>query len=195
LLITDINIILEQLFESSTESVQQIPIHKENSTRMNEIWTPLEEDIIEAIKDASKDNQLAKQPPRLSTLEKSLETYKELLRDSKYTTSSIYYEIGRILSDLTSNHKLSRRQHSESRRLFKNKVSIIDATSKHTLTLRLYQYFRGHENILRSYSIDKYLIPGTIGKINQNSSDQLKEKIFKHFNFTEQNLNSEGPVV
>jgi hypothetical protein len=176
----EIDTTLEQLFESSVEPIQQISISEENSTRINQTWMPLEEDVINTIKDALKDNQLAEQPPRLSSTERSLETYKELLKDSKYTTLSIYYEIGRILSDLTSNHKLTRRQHSNSRRLFKEKISIVDATSKHALVLRIYQYFNGHKNILRSYKMDKQLTPGIIGKISQKTSDQLKERIALH---------------
>lgn len=197
LLITP-NISLEQLIEGSTltEPIQQIPIIKEsNPTVSDETWTSLEKDVIEVIKNALKDNQFAEQLPRLSTNEKSLEDYKELLKDSKYTTSSIYYEIGRTLSDLTNSYRSSRKQHSESRRLFEKKISNINTTSKHTLTLRLYQYFKGHEKILRYNRIDQYLTPGTIGKISQKSSDRLKDKIAQYFNFAEQNLNSEGPVV
>ena len=173
----EIDITLEQLFGSPIELTQQNLISEENSTRINKTWTPLEEDVINSIQDALKDDQLAEQPPKLSVTERSLEIYKGLLKDSKYTTSSIYYEIGRILSDLTSNHRLTRTQHSESRRLFKEKISIVDATSKHALTLRIYQYFKGHENILRSYKMDKQLTPRIIGKINQKISDQLKERI------------------
>jgi len=63
------------------------------------------------------------------------------------------------------------------------------------LTLQLYQYFKGHEQILQHSKMDQYLTPETIGKISQKSSDRLKDKIIQYLNFAEQNLNSEGPVV
>ena len=193
LTIPEMNISLEQLLENIVEPIQ-IPIEKEDII-IDETWTPLEKDMIEVIKEALNDNQFDRQLPRLSTNEKSLEDYKELLKDSKYTTSSVYYEIGRTLSDLTNSYRSFRKQHSESQRLFEKKISNINATAKHTLTLRLYQYFKGHEQILRHPKMDQYLTPGTIGKISQKSSDRLKDKIIQYLNFAEQNLNSKGPVV
>jgi len=79
------NISLEQLLENIVEPIQ-IPIEKEDAI-IDETWTPLEKDMIEVIKEALNDNQFDRQLPRLSTNEKSLEDYKELLKDSKYTTS------------------------------------------------------------------------------------------------------------
>jgi len=111
LTIPEINISLEQLLENIVKPIQ-IPIEKEDAI-IDETWTPLEKDMIEVIKEALNDNQFDRQLPRLSTNEKSLKDYKELLKDSRYITSSVYYEIGRTLSDLTNSYRTSRKRHSE----------------------------------------------------------------------------------
>ena len=63
--------------------------------------TRLEARILTKLEDAIDEFDLATYPPRLDSNATSLVQYHDLLRSKDHTRTSIYFEIGRILLDMT----------------------------------------------------------------------------------------------
>ena len=167
----DMNVLSQCLAE-----VGAIP---EPSATPGDSLTPLEKLIIDELKEA-RDGRRSEAPPIRPSEEASLSAYYDDLADNKYTTASVIFEIGRIISFMTLG-KAQRTQNSEAQRLFKKNIFTINFKSRGLMAIRLYQYFKDDKQMLQYDRVDKIFKPGNVGKIDQKTSDNLKRKIYNEF--------------
>ena len=151
----------------------------EPSEQPGDNYTLLEKTILDGIKSAKENRRLEILP--IHSIEKaSLSLYYNDLADNRYTTLSVMFEIGRIISIMT--YGMSQRsQNAEAQRLFMKNISTINHRPRGLMALRLYQYFQDDKQLLLHDGIDKVLKPLTVGKISQKTSENLKRKIYNIF--------------
>ncbi|CAG8520106.1 2932_t:CDS:2 [Ambispora leptoticha] len=158
---------LEFSFEELFPSIQQ-----ETITKNELILTELEQRIINGIQKSIKHGISANQPPKLPSNTTSLTQYNNILEDDQYTQTSVYFEIGRILKDITIGIRRTKRI-AEIQRLFQQYISTINFKSRALMAIRLYEYFQNKEYLLIYKKIDSYFKPSIIGKLSN------EDKIFK----------------
>ena len=145
-----------------------------------ESYTPLEKNILDGIRTAKDDNRKMEVPPVHPIEEASLALYYDALTNNKYTTTSVMFEIGRLITIMT--YGLSQRsQNAEAQNLFKKNISTINYRPRALMAIRLYQYFQNDKQLLLYNGVDRVLKPLTVGKISQKTSENLKRKIYTTF--------------
>ena len=107
------------------------------------------------------------------------------LENNQYTKASIYFEIGRILNDLTTGLRTKTRI-TEAKNLYQRNITSTNAKYQSILAMRIYQYFKNYEVILTLKDIDNYLSINAIARINLNNSDNLNSRFSEYFNYISQ---------
>ena len=148
-------------------------------------WTEHEQRIILGI------NGLISAGPTLGTLikwpasEEYLFMYTFDLDNNQYTKASIYFEIGRILTDLTNGLKTKARI-TEAKNLYQQYITSTNAKHQSIFAMRIYKYFKNYEMLLTIKDIDNYLSINAIARINLNSSNSLNSRFSEYFSFLSQ---------
>jgi hypothetical protein len=170
------------------------PLYEEtnnNDNGENSNSTPLtefESRTINGLIDAMANSEQTETPPIYFSDEVSLLLYADLLLTKQYTETALYFEIGRILHDLTTGLTTAQIT-TEAKRLFKKNISSQNTTAKALAALRIYDYFKNFSGALNYKKIDEYFKPSPIGRLNKRNSDGLKERIVEMF--TQMAMNSE----
>ena len=186
------NIIIEQ------DCVQEIN-NDQPMEEVNAVQAPTlnrqETRIIDGINNALDEFECAPCPPRLMSDANSLKDYFTMLDIKRYTHNTIYFEIGRILMDLTTIYPASR-QYAEAHNIVRRCVNTTNIKQKTYTALRIYAYFQQNPGYTLLKNLDQYFKPSTIGRMNEHNSDRLKIRINWLIDcFTAQNTNNTDSVM
>ena len=148
-------------------------------------WTEHEQRIILGIDGLIQAGTILGTPIKWSASEEYLFIYTFDLENNQYTKASIYFEIGRILNDLTTG--LRTKTHiTEAKNLYQRNITSTNAKYQSILAMRIYQYFKNYEVILTLKDIDNYLSINAIARINLNNSNNLNNRFSEYFNYISQ---------
>jgi len=153
-----------------------------NNVNDNDI-TPLtefESRTINGLIDAMASSELTPTPPTYYSDETSLLFYANLFSADEYTETALYFEIGRILRNLTTGLTTTQTI-TEAKRLFRKNISSHNTTAKALAALRIYDYFKNFSGALNYKKIDEYFKPSPIGRLSKRNSDKLQERIVELF--------------
>jgi hypothetical protein len=125
-------------------------------------------------------SELIPTPPTYYSDETSLLFYANLFSADEYTETALYFEIGRILRDLTTGLTTTQTI-TEAKRLFRKNISSHNTTAKALAALRIYDYFKNFSGALNYKKIDEYFKPSPIGRLSKRNSDKLQERIVELF--------------
>ena len=138
--------------------------------------TRLEARILAKLEDAIDEFDLATCPPRLDSNATSLVQYHDLLKSKDHTRISIYFEIGRVLLDMTV-HIRPRQRLTEMQNMIRRCVTTKNVKQQTTAALRIFEYFQKYPGHLMLKDIDTCFAPSSIARINERESEKLKDKI------------------
>ena len=142
--------------------------------------TEFESRTINGLIDAMASSELTPTPPTYYSDETSLLFYADLFSANEYTETALYFEIGRILHDLTTGLTATQTI-TEAKRLFRKNISSHNTTAKALAALRIYDYFKNFSGALNCKKIDEYFKPSPIGRLSKRNSDRLQERIVELF--------------
>jgi hypothetical protein len=173
------------------QSFQFININNENQTvedntqiipeEKDDIYMDdFEQEIINGIMKASAGPK-ASYPPKLTTNADALIDYNELFSYTHYSTTSLHYEIGRILTEMTTGTRTQRM--TDAQRIFRRCVADKNIKQRVALSFRIYNYFRNNSHFINCRELDQLFFPGNIGKISHRTSDNLQKHIEDLFEF------------
>ena len=146
--------------------------------------TELEKKITKGILQAAINGELKARPPVYPSAEYSLLLYNDMLDMRLYSSTAIFYEMGRIIHDLTFG--MSRvRTSGEAQKLIK-KINPHNVQFKAMAALRIHQYFSEYPEILEYSRLDNYFAPSVIGKLSYKNNDNLASRIQELLSFTAQ---------
>ena len=186
------NIIIEQDYIPEVNNEQ--PMEEANITPAPTL-TGSETKILNGIRNALDEFACAPCPPRLMSNADTLGDYFLMLDIKRYTQNAIYFEIGRILMDLTATYPISK-QYAEAYNITKRCINTKNLKQKTYTALRLYSYFQQNPGYILLKNLDQYFKPSTIGRINEHNSDRLKTRINWLIDcFTAQNTNNADSVM
>lgn len=148
-------------------------------------WTEHEQRIILGIDGLIQAGTTLGTPIKWPASEEYLFMYTFDLENNQYTKASIYFEIGRILNDLTTGLRTKTRI-TEAKNLYQRNITSTNAKYQSILAMRIYQYFKNYEVILTLKDIDNYLSINAIARINLNNSDNLNSRFSEYFTYISQ---------
>ena len=132
--------------------------------------------VLTGIEAAFDEFELALHPPRYDSNPTSLVQYHDLLKNTSYTRTAIYFEIGRILLNMTI-HVSSCKRLAEMQNQVKRCVTTKNHKQQTIAALHIYEYFQSYPSFTVLKDIDSFFAPSTIGRRNEKESNKLKEKI------------------
>ena len=148
-------------------------------------WTEHEQRIILGINGLISAGPTLGTPIKWPASEEYLFMYTFDLDNNQYTKASIYFEIGRILTDLTNGLKTKTRI-TEAKNLYQQYITSTNAKHQSILAMRIYEYFKNYETLLTTKDIDNYLSINAIARINLNSSNSLSSRFSEYFSYLSQ---------
>ena len=148
-------------------------------------WTEHEQRIILGIDGLIQAGPILGTPIKWPASEEYLFMYTFDLENNQYTKASIYFEIGRILSDLTNGLRTKTRI-TEAKNLYRRNITSTNTKHQSILAMRIYQYFKNYKTILTLKDIDNYLSINTIARINSNNNNSLNSRFSEYFNYISQ---------
>jgi hypothetical protein len=181
---TDINL---DLLDNNQPDNTTVEVPPESSIPIlnMEGWTEHEQRIILGIDGLIQAGPTLGTPIKWPASEEYLFMYTFDLDNNQYTKASIYFEIGRILSDLTNGLRTKTRI-TEAKNLYRRNITSTNAKHQSILAMRIYQYFKNYETILTLKDIDNYLSINAIARINSNNSNSLSSRFSEYFNYISQ---------
>ncbi|MDW0148762.1 MAG: hypothetical protein QOK89_00110 [Nitrososphaeraceae archaeon] len=181
---TNINL---DLFNDNQPNDPTVEVPPESSIPILNIedWTEHEQRIILGINRLIQAGSTLETPIKWPASEEYLFMYALDLENNQYTKASIYFEIGRILSDLTNGLRTKTRI-TEAKNLYRRQITSTNAKNQSILAMRIYQYFKNYETLLTTKDIDNYLSINAIARINLNSSNSLSNRFSEYFNYLSQ---------
>jgi hypothetical protein len=181
---TDINLDLLNNNQPDNTTVE-VPPESSIPILNMEGWTEHEQRIILGIDGLIQAGPTLGTPIKWPASEEYLFMYTFDLDNNQYTKASIYFEIGRILSDLTNGLRTKTRI-TEAKNLYRRNITSTNAKHQSILAMRIYQYFKNYETILTLKDIDNYLSINAIARINSNNSNSLNSRFSEYFNYISQ---------
>lgn len=148
--------------------------------------TEFETKIINGIARIPADSEQTETPPQYLSSEFSLVLYHDLMGLKQFTTTALYFEIGRIIKELTDGMTTTQRS-TEAQRLIKLCISSKNPLGKAYAAIRIHDYFENFTGILNYKRIDKVLNISHIGKLSHAKSDSLRRQITTMFELLAQN--------
>ena len=92
----------------------------------------------------------------------------------QFTTTALYFEIGRIIKDLTNRMTIVQRT-IEAQRFIKQCISFQNPLGKAYAAIRIHDYFEHFTGILNYKRIDKIISVNQIERLSHAKSDSLKK--------------------
>ena len=172
--------------------INALPAYEERSNIMVENnhnqrpLTEFETKIIEGIAQIPVDSEQTDTPPRYLASEFSLVMYNDFMTLKQFTTMALYFEIGRIIKDLTNGMTIAQRT-TEAQWFIQQCVSSQNPLGKAYAAIRIHDYFEHFTGILNYKRIDRIISVSQIGKLSHAKSDSLKEQIITIFELLAQN--------
>jgi hypothetical protein len=186
------NVIIEQDYTPIIS--QEPPMEEVNITPAPTLTRP-ETRILDGIQNAVDEFECAPCPPRLISNADTLADYFAMLELDRYTQNAIYFEIGRILVDLTAVYPASK-QYAEAQNIVKRCIVTTNIKQKVYTAFRIHSYFQQNPGYTLLKNLDQYFKPSAIGRLTEHNSNRLRTRINWLIDcFTEQNTDNAGSVM
>jgi hypothetical protein len=144
--------------------------------------TELERKVTYGMLQAVMIGETMQRPPTYAACAYSISLYEDMLKAKQYSSTAIYYEMGRLLSEVT--HGMNKKRRNGKAYKFVDNINSKNSKQKAMAAIRIYEYFKDHPSSLIYKKLDDCFLPSIIGRIKEDDHNSLKTKIEQLFNVT-----------